>query len=163
MLIGVLGCSRVHIHIYALTHTYTGKGHQVPPCLWGTTSLSHSPWMCSCVQGFSNLDRSQSISLHLSLPDLSVDMQTANWQLQGHGIGSWLKVCEGMVQWGCFYLVFFCLMAGNPSLWHSRKNRAMGLSVEATAVPILFSHPHMGLQAQTVNIAARARSYQRRM
>lgn len=74
--VGDLGC----IHTHMLTHTHAGKGHQVPSCLWGTTSLSHSPWMCSCVQGFSNLDRSQSISF--SLPDLPVYRQTANWQMQ---------------------------------------------------------------------------------
>lgn len=64
--------------------------------------------MHSCVQGFSNLDTSQSISLHLTLPDLPVYRPTTNWQILGHGISCWLDMCKGMVQRGCLgFLKFY--------------------------------------------------------
>lgn len=49
-------------HTYHRTHTMVIGSHQV--CL-STTSLSHSPWICSWAQGFSIRNRSQSIRLYL--------------------------------------------------------------------------------------------------
>lgn len=87
---------------YTHTHTDTGKGHQVSPHLQGTTSPSHSPWMHSCVQGFSKLDWSQSIRPQPRLPDLPVHRQT----LEG------LDLCKAVHHGGPlgFLLSFFFLL-----------------------------------------------------
>ena len=145
---GVLGRMCTH----GLTHTHTGKGQQVLPRMWGTTSLSHSPWMCSCAQGFSNLERSQSISLHLSLPHWPVYRQMSNWQSPAMvSVGDWMCAgawCSG----GGSGFFFKFLFNGRESLCTAVVETKLfgnsGAHTTAQSHTLAFAH--------ILNIAARA-------
>ena len=140
--IGVLGCISIHPLTYTHTctrwQTHTGKGHQVPACLRGTTSLSHSPWMRSCAQGFSNLDTSQSIS---QPPPQST--RFAIWRADCELVNAGARLCVKVWCSGGVFLKFFIEWQGIPLCNTAAKRKGvMGKHVEATVAPIPFSHPH---------------------
>lgn len=135
------------------THTDTGKGHQVSPPLQGTTSPSHSPWMHSCVQGFSKLDWSQSIKPQPLLPDLPVHRPpAANRQT----LDLWIcgKPCNMEGHWG-FFVGFFSpeSLTGWTSFYEIVKKQE-GMACVKQHCWLLHFHTHTCAYTRT-NIAAR--------